>query len=103
LPAYYLTNFATGQLERKDVSTPEEWARPPAFPSGAAGLISTADDFLAFVRLLLDNGVANGQRLLSEASVTLMTTNHLTPEQIASGGPVLGGRGLCQTKATATG
>jgi CubicO group peptidase (beta-lactamase class C family) len=94
LPSYYTTNFGTGQLERRDVSTPDEWSQPPAFPSGAGGLLSTVDDYLAFARMLLNKGSAPaGKRLLSERSVELMTTNHLTPEQIANGGPALGGRG----------
>ena len=94
LPGYYMTNFKTGQMELRQVSTPEEWTRPPVFPSGAGGLVSTVDDFLAFARMLLNRGVsADGRRLLSEQSVELMTTNHLTPGQIASAGPILGGRG----------
>ena len=94
LPSYYVTNFETGQLELRNVSTPDEWSRPPAFPSGAGGLVSTVDDFLAFARMLLNRGVsANGTRLVSERSVELMTTNHLTAEQIAGAGPILGGRG----------
>ncbi len=93
LPSYYMTNFETGQLELRDVSTPAEWASPPALPSGAGGLLSTIDDLLAFARLLLNKGVYDGRRLLSEESVKLMTTNHLTPEQIAGGGVFLGGRG----------
>lgn len=93
LPAYYMTNFQSGTLELRNVSTPEEWSQPPAFPSGAGGLLSTVDDFLAFARLLLNQGLHDGQRLLSEQSVELMTTNRLTAEQIASGGPLLGGAG----------
>ena len=75
------------------LSPPSEWTSPPAFPAGSAGLLSTVDDYLAFARLLLDKGVHRGGRLLSERSVELMTTNHLTPEQIAAAGPVLAGRG----------
>ena len=93
LPSCYATNLQTGQLELQTASSPSEWTRPPAFPSGAAGLVSTVDDFLAFARLLLNGGVHRGRRLLSQRSVEQMTTNHLTPEQIATGGPVLGGRG----------
>jgi CubicO group peptidase (beta-lactamase class C family) len=93
LPSYYMTNFETGQLALQAVSTPEEWAQPPVFPSGAGALISTVDDFLAFARLLLNRGVHDGTRLLSERSVDLMTANHLTPEQAAGGGPILNGRG----------
>jgi CubicO group peptidase (beta-lactamase class C family) len=93
LPSYYMTNFETGQLELRNLSTPEEWSRPPAFPSGSGGLVSTVDDFLAFARMLLNKGVHEGTRLLSEQSVELMTTNHLTAAQMATSGPLLGGPG----------
>jgi CubicO group peptidase (beta-lactamase class C family) len=93
LPSYYMTNFETGKLELQTVSTPDEWTRPPVFPSGASGLLSTIDDYLAFARLLLNKGVHAEKRLLSEESVRRLTTNYLTPEQIAGGGPVLGGSG----------
>jgi CubicO group peptidase (beta-lactamase class C family) len=90
LPAHYRTGGAPA--ERTDTG-PEIWSAPPVFPSGAAGLVSTADDFLAFARMLLDRGVAGGTRLLTEQSVAAMTTNHLTPEQIESGGMLLDGNG----------
>lgn len=50
---------------------------PPGFASGAGGLVSTADDWLAFGRMLL----AGGPPLLSEESVLLMTSDHLTAAQ----------------------
>jgi CubicO group peptidase (beta-lactamase class C family) len=53
------------------------WSRPPAFESGAGGLVSTADDMLAFGRALL----AGGGPVLSRASVAAMTTDQLTPAQ----------------------
>jgi CubicO group peptidase (beta-lactamase class C family) len=93
LPDYYTSNFETQKLERRDVSTPEEWSRPPAFPSGSGGLVSTADDFLAFGRCLLNNGEHLGRRLLSARSVEMMTTNHLAPEQMAAAGILLGKSG----------
>jgi CubicO group peptidase (beta-lactamase class C family) len=93
LPKYYMTDFATGKLAERPVSPPELWSRPPVLPSGSGGLVSTADDFLAFARMLLNRGVHGGTRLLSEQSVASMTTNHLTPAQIASGGMFLGGNG----------
>src|SRR5256712_4755330 len=103
LPSYYQTNFQTGKLELQIVSGPSEWTKAPAFPSGAAGLVSTIDDYLAFARMLLNEGVHEDKRLLSERSVRLMTTNHLTPEQMAGGGAVLGGQGwgFCMAVATA--
>src|SRR2546427_2192870 len=93
LPSYYQTNFQTGTLELQTVSAPSVWTQPPAFPSGAAGLVSTIDDYLAFARLLLDEGVHDDRRLLSQRSVKLMTTNRLTVEQMAGGGPILDGQG----------
>src|SRR5499427_2927961 len=68
-------------------------SRLPTFPSGAGGLVATGADYLTFARLLLSGGVHLGKRLLSERSVEAMTTNHLTPEQIAGGGILLGGSG----------
>ena len=93
LPSHYQTNFQTGKLEEQTVSAPSVWTAAPAFPSGAAGLVSTIDDYLAFARLLLNEGVHENRRLLSQRSVRLMTTNHLTREQMATGGLILGGQG----------
>lgn len=50
---------------------------------GGGGLVSTADDYLAFCRMMLDKGKQGGERILSRPSVELMTTDHLTPEQKA--------------------
>jgi CubicO group peptidase (beta-lactamase class C family) len=53
------------------------WSRPPAFESGAAGLVSTAGDMIAFGRLLL----SGGGPVLSRRSVEAMTSDQLTPAQ----------------------
>jgi CubicO group peptidase (beta-lactamase class C family) len=60
------------------------YASPPVFPSGAGGLVSTVDDYLAFARMQLNGGVHNGRRLLSAESVREMTRDHLKPEQKAA-------------------
>jgi CubicO group peptidase (beta-lactamase class C family) len=60
------------------------YASPPVFPSGAGGLVSTVDDYLAFARMLLNGGVHEGRRLLGKRSVQDMTTDRLTPEQKAA-------------------
>ena len=93
LPSNYMMNYATGKMEEQTTSGPSLWAKAPVFPSGAAGLVSTIDDYLAFARVLLNEGVHKSKRLVSQRSVRLMTTNHLTPEQMATGGPILGGQG----------
>jgi CubicO group peptidase (beta-lactamase class C family) len=88
-----MTNFATGKMEEQTNSGPGLWTKAPVFPSGGAGLLSTIDEYLAFARLLLNKGIHEGKRVLSQNSVRLMTTNHLTPEQMTTGGPLLGGQG----------
>lgn len=62
------------------------WSRPPAFESGGGGLVSTADDYLAFASALLAGGTHRGERVLSRPSVTLMTSDQLTPAQKAVSG-----------------
>jgi CubicO group peptidase (beta-lactamase class C family) len=62
------------------------WSRPPAFESGGGGLVSTADDYLALATALLAGGTHRGERVLSRPSVTLMTSDQLTPEQKAVSG-----------------
>jgi CubicO group peptidase (beta-lactamase class C family) len=69
------------------------WSRPPAFASGAGGLVSTAGDWYRFGRMLLAGGLAGGRRLLSEQAVRLMTTDHLTEAQRADSSLFLEGQG----------
>src|SRR4051794_9439628 len=56
----YSTNGHSGDLQVYDEAEGGEWATPPAFPSGAGGLVSTADDFLAFGQMLLAGGTHDG-------------------------------------------
>jgi CubicO group peptidase (beta-lactamase class C family) len=77
----YWTNSDTAKLELFDEAEGGLWSRPPSFPSGAGGLVSTVDDYLAFGRMMLNTGRHGTVRILSRPSVELMTTDHLTPEQ----------------------
>ncbi|MYR45561.1 serine hydrolase domain-containing protein [Streptomyces sp. SID5910] len=70
-----------------------QWSSVPPFPSGAGGLVSTVDDWLAFARMLLADGTAHGRRVLSPASVRRMTTDHLTPAQREAARLFLRGQG----------
>jgi CubicO group peptidase (beta-lactamase class C family) len=54
---------------------------PPAFCGGGGGLISTADDYLKFARMMMNKGELDGRRYLKPETVTLMCTNRLTPGQ----------------------
>ena len=58
------------------------WSRRPKFADGAGGLVSTADDLLAFSRMLL----GRGPPVLSAAAVRAMTSDQLTAEQKERGG-----------------
>ena len=55
--------------------------REPRFCQGGAGLVSTADDYLRFARMLLGGGEVDGLRVLSAESARLMRTDRLTAEQ----------------------
>jgi CubicO group peptidase (beta-lactamase class C family) len=86
LATSYATNPQTGAFEVYDQPANGQWSRPPAFPAGASGLVSTADDFLAFSQMMLNKGKLGSVRILSRPSVELMTTDQLTPEQKATSG-----------------
>ena len=47
------------------------------FIVGDAGLLSTAPDYVRFLQMLLSGGRFNGNRILSEASIRLMTQNQI--------------------------
>ncbi|MFH9239710.1 serine hydrolase domain-containing protein [Streptomyces anulatus] len=71
-----------------------QWSSPPAFPSGAGGLVSTVDDWAAFGRMLLAGGLNDdGRRVLAAESVRQMITDHLTPDQRAASGLFTEGQG----------
>ena len=90
LATSYWTNFMSGKIEVFDEAKGGQWSRPPAFPSGAGGLVSTIDDYLAFGQMMLNNGKHGSERILSRLSVETMTTDQLTPEQKAVSGLVSG-------------
>jgi CubicO group peptidase (beta-lactamase class C family) len=85
LATAYRRDEATGEVVLAD-GPDGYWSRPPVFESGGGGLVSTADDYLAFASALLAGGTHRGQRVLSRPSVTLMTSDHLTPAQKAVSG-----------------
>jgi CubicO group peptidase (beta-lactamase class C family) len=52
-------------------------AQPAQMHAGGAGALSTAGDYLRFVRMLLAGGTLEGARILAPSSVRLMTADHL--------------------------
>jgi len=47
------------------------------FPTGGAGMFSTASDYARFAQMLLNGGEIDGVRILGRKTVELMTQNHL--------------------------
>ncbi len=56
-----------------------DYAEQPTMPSGGGGLVSTAEDYYRFAQMLANEGELDGVRILSPASVHLMSSNHLAP------------------------
>jgi CubicO group peptidase (beta-lactamase class C family) len=83
LPAFYFFNRQTNRLDYFDDVTQSAWSSEPLSESGGGGLVSTIDDYFAFSRMLLNKGRHGREQILSRASVELMTSDQLTPEQRA--------------------
>ena len=62
-----------GRLKRADVDLHREGAR---YANAAGGLFSTASDIAAFHQMMLNGGTYRGARVLSKASVEIMTQVH---------------------------
>jgi CubicO group peptidase (beta-lactamase class C family) len=96
VPAAKINRLATayrprdGKLIVSDEAAGGKWSQPPLFEQGDAGLVSTANDFLAFARFLIAKGWHRGKQLLSRAAVTAMTTNQLPQQQRDGGAAILG-------------
>ena len=48
------------------------------FLSGGGGLVSTLDDYMKFCVMMLNGGIFEGKRVVSEETINLMTSNQLT-------------------------
>jgi len=84
LATCYQVDAGTGKLKVYDEARDGLWARPAIFPSGGGGLVSTADDYLAFGRMMLKLGRHRAHRILARPTVEVMTTDQLTQEQKAA-------------------
>ena len=81
LPGLYVFDHRTKTLQLFDGTANSEWSGAPAFESGGGGLVSTIDDYFAFCGMMLNKGRHGRERVLSRATVELMTTDQLTPQQ----------------------
>jgi CubicO group peptidase (beta-lactamase class C family) len=89
LSTSYAVDTASRRQTPEDQPATSRWIEPARFQSGGGGLVSTADDYLRFARMLLGRGRLQGDagermrgpRLLSHKSVDLMRSNFLSAEQ----------------------
>lgn len=86
VPAEKRARFATMYTsnEKKEVVPASsgfggEYSSQPGMASGGGGLVATTEDYFRFAEMLANGGELNGMRILSPASVTLMSSNHLAP------------------------
>jgi len=75
--------------------------KAPVLASGGGGLFSTAEDYLKFMGMLLNEGTFNGAKILKSETVKQMVTKNQLPsstiaESLFPGGyPALTGKGWC--------
>lgn len=67
----------TGGLDLQDDPETSPYLKAPSFYSGGGGLVSTADDYMKFCRMLVNRGELDGARLLAPNTLKLMASNHL--------------------------
>lgn len=81
----YQTDFVTGEITMLEETRNDLLAPPCVFEAGAGDrLVSTADDLLAFGRMMLNQGAYGDERILSRLPVETMATDQLTTEQKAA-------------------
>jgi CubicO group peptidase (beta-lactamase class C family) len=89
LTTFYLPDGETGELSLLDEPPGSWWASPPRHPDASGWLVSTVDDYWAFVSMLL----AGGRGVLAPATVARMTGDRLTPAQREPYGMFFGDHG----------
>lgn len=88
-----VAHFVADNRGRREVADTYPVDAPEVFQRGGIGLYSTADDYLAFARMLLDGKAPDGARILGRKTLELMHTNHLVPALLPfnlAGAPVPG-------------
>jgi CubicO group peptidase (beta-lactamase class C family) len=74
--------------------TPEllDLREPATFFAGGHGLVSTAEDYMRFTRMLANGGELDGIRILGPRTIRNMSSNHIN-DRISRGGMFLPGPG----------
>src|SRR6516164_8867804 len=64
-------------LKLQDDARESTYTKPPRLESGGGGLVSTAQDYLCFCRMMLNGGTLDGVQILSPKTVALFSLNYL--------------------------
>ena len=80
-PSFYRHESDAGALVVYDGVDDSTWLAEPRFESGSGGLLGTVDDYFTFLRMLLEKGRHDGRQILARATVELMTSDQVPPEQ----------------------
>ncbi|MBT5603694.1 MAG: beta-lactamase family protein [Gammaproteobacteria bacterium] len=65
------------ELVKMDDAVRGSFNRPAQFLSGGGGLVSTLEDYLNFIRMIINGGQWFGQRVIRAETLDLMRTNQL--------------------------
>jgi CubicO group peptidase (beta-lactamase class C family) len=81
--AFYLHSAQAERMAKTDPGKQSvmsnDVTRKPPILSGGGGLLSTAGDYARFCQMMLNKGSLDGARILSRKTVTLMTSDSLSP------------------------
>ncbi|RZU19711.1 CubicO group peptidase (beta-lactamase class C family) [Kribbella rubisoli] len=69
--------YDDGGFQLTDDPRTSPYIGPRTFLSGVAGLVSTANDYLRFARMLAGGGSLDGTRIIGPRTLRFMTANHL--------------------------
>jgi CubicO group peptidase (beta-lactamase class C family) len=73
----YQPESQQGGLKLQDDARESTYATTPLLESGGGGLVSTAQDYLRFCRMMLNGGTLDGVQILSPKTVALFSLNYL--------------------------
>ena len=77
----FATNYrrVEGRMEVEDAPADSAYAEPSPMPSGGAGLVSTARDYMRLCSMVLNDGALDGVRVMAPGTVALACANLAPP------------------------
>ncbi|MGD0142029.1 MAG: serine hydrolase domain-containing protein [Rhizomicrobium sp.] len=81
-----------GALVIQDDAGKSTYAEPPKLESGGGGLVSTAQDYMRFCRMMLGGGTLDGVQILSPKTVQMFAMNLLPDNKLLT--DLVAGEGL---------